>query len=209
MAASDERSGIPIDWRAVHARLQRVAQEQAQRRSPERVRQVMDERARALARAPAPGRLSGGLELVAFGLGQERYAVESAYVQGLLRRARVTEVPGAPAPLRGILNLQGEVVAVFDLRRVLRGALLELTDRTGMLVLGERRAELAVPVEAGVEVVTVDPAKVHAPGASVVPVARELVRGVTRDGLVVLNAKALLYGPRFVVDAGRSAAQER
>ncbi|HCF57554.1 MAG TPA: chemotaxis protein CheW [Myxococcales bacterium] len=209
MAASDERSGSPIDWRAVHARLQRVAQEQAQPLSPERVRQVMDERARALARAPAPGRVSGGLELVAFGLGQERYAVESAYVQRLLRRARVTEVPGAPAPLRGILNLQGEVVAVFDLRPVLQGALLELTERTGMLVLGEQRAELAVPVEAGIEVVTVAPAKLHAPGASVVPVARELVRGVTRGGLVVLNAKALLSGPRFVVDAGRSAAQER
>ncbi|MGI5860638.1 MAG: chemotaxis protein CheW [Myxococcales bacterium] len=205
MAASDERSSNPVDWRAVHERLRRATERQAERLSPARVQEILDERARALARVPAPRRAAGRLELVAFRLGQERYALESAYVRRLLRRARLTETPGAPAPLRGLINLQGEVVAVFDLAAVLQGRRLEWTDHTAALVLGAQRPELAVPVEVGVDIVTLDPAEIHAPGPSVVPLAQDLVAGVTRDALVVLKATALLHGPRFVVDAGSEA----
>src|SRR5215471_3905760 len=52
-------------------------------------------------------------------VGDGDYAVTSAAVREIVRYARLTPVPGAPAAVRGALNLRGERVAVLDLRRLL------------------------------------------------------------------------------------------
>lgn len=53
---------------------------------------------------------------VIFQLGGEHYALEVLRVQEVLDMGALTYVPGAPPSLRGVLNLRGHVVPVWDLR---------------------------------------------------------------------------------------------
>ena len=53
---------------------------------------------------------------VIFRLGGEGYALEVMRVQEVLDIKRLTHVPGGPKSLRGVLNLRGHVVPVYDLR---------------------------------------------------------------------------------------------
>ena len=53
---------------------------------------------------------------VIFRLGGEGYALEVMRVQEVLDVKRLTQVPGGPRSLRGVLNLRGKVVPVYDLR---------------------------------------------------------------------------------------------
>ncbi len=53
---------------------------------------------------------------VIFRLGGEGYAVEVMRVQEVLDVGMLTKVPGGPKSLRGVLNLRGHVVPVYDLR---------------------------------------------------------------------------------------------
>ncbi len=53
---------------------------------------------------------------VIFRLGGEGYALEVMRVQEVLDVGTLTKVPGGPKSLRGILNLRGHVVPVYDLR---------------------------------------------------------------------------------------------
>ncbi len=53
---------------------------------------------------------------VLFRLGGEGYALEVMRVQGVLDVKTLTQVPGGPKSLRGMLNLRGHVVPVYDLR---------------------------------------------------------------------------------------------
>ena len=53
---------------------------------------------------------------VIFQLGGEHYALEVLRVQEVLDMGALTHVPGAPNSLRGVLNLRGHVVPVWDLR---------------------------------------------------------------------------------------------
>ena len=53
---------------------------------------------------------------VLFRLGGEGYALEVMRVQGVLDVKSLTRVPGGPKSLRGMLNLRGHVVPVYDLR---------------------------------------------------------------------------------------------
>lgn len=53
---------------------------------------------------------------VVFRLGGEGYALEVMRVQEVLDVGSLTKVPGGPKSLRGVLNLRGHVVPVYDLR---------------------------------------------------------------------------------------------
>lgn len=53
---------------------------------------------------------------VIFQLGGEHYALEVLRVQEVLDMGALTHVPGCPSSLRGVLNLRGHVVPVWDLR---------------------------------------------------------------------------------------------
>src|SRR5437763_14227502 len=53
---------------------------------------------------------------VIFRLGGEGYALEVMRVQEVLDVGTLTQVPGGPKSLRGVLNLRGKVVPVYDLR---------------------------------------------------------------------------------------------
>lgn len=53
---------------------------------------------------------------VIFRLGGEGYALEVMRVQEVLDVKSLTKVPGGPRSLRGVLNLRGKVVPVYDLR---------------------------------------------------------------------------------------------
>src|SRR5262245_42731020 len=53
---------------------------------------------------------------VIFRLGGEGYALEVMRVQEVLDVGALTHVPGGPKSLRGVLNLRGHVVPVYDLR---------------------------------------------------------------------------------------------
>ncbi len=54
--------------------------------------------------------------IVVFRLGGEGYALEVMRVQEVLDMQSLTEVPGGPKFLLGVINLRGHVVPVYDLR---------------------------------------------------------------------------------------------
>ncbi|MDH5473213.1 MAG: chemotaxis protein CheW [Gammaproteobacteria bacterium] len=59
----------------------------------------------------------GLMQLVGFGVANERFGVDILMVQEILRSAVVTAVPNSPEFVEGVLNLRGNIVPVIDLRK--------------------------------------------------------------------------------------------
>ena len=57
--------------------------------------------------------------LLVFFLGAEGFAVDLAHVRKVLRPSRIARVSGAAFEVLGLMNTQGEVLCVLDLRRIL------------------------------------------------------------------------------------------
>ena len=57
--------------------------------------------------------LSGSL--VVFRIGERDFAIGVTAVERVVRAVEITTLPGAPRGVRGIINLQGRIVPVFDL----------------------------------------------------------------------------------------------
>jgi len=155
--------------------------------------QILEARARALARPLAHERAAGAdsLRLLAFSLGGERYAVELRYALEVFRLSTFSPLPGAPAPIFGLTAWRGEIVTLVDLRRMLGLPSQRLDDLRIALVLGEPSAPLAVLADAVDDVVDLDP-RTLAAAVDGAAASREYIRGVTPDAVLVLDAARLL-----------------
>ncbi|HMC66010.1 MAG TPA: chemotaxis protein CheW [Gemmataceae bacterium] len=192
-----------INWDELRQRLARTiaAMEDAVRLSPEQAKAVLDERARVLARAPvqAPD-AARVLEVAKFTLANEQYALETRFISRVVRLIEHTPVPGAPDFLVGLINLQGDILAVFDLRKFFGLEARGITDLSMVFVLGGDRAEFGVLVDAAKEVMTLEIDEVLEPPGSVTGAAREYLRGVTKDALMVLDGAAILKDPHLFIE---------
>jgi purine-binding chemotaxis protein CheW len=98
--------------------------------------------------AAAPAKAAGEetFHLVTFRLAREEYGVEIGRVQEIIRAIDITQVPGAPAHVQGVINLRGRIIPVIDLRKRFGLAEVPLTDRHRIIVveLGEKRLGMMV-----------------------------------------------------------------
>ena len=176
-----------------------------------KAREILAERARILARPAAEQARADRLELLVFGLSRESYALETRLLREVGRFTDFTSLPGASPLLFGITNLRGEILPVFDLRRLAGLPPKGLSDLSRLLVLGEEdRAELGLLADEVIEVRSVAPGEIFAPPETLAAAGRNLLRGVTRDAVMVIDGDALLRDPRLFASnnaaAGASAA---
>ena len=197
-----DTKGRGLDWVAAYERLERLADAATTdaQQSPEREREVMDERARRLAVATradsAPAHL---LELVHFHVGGQDYALEARFVREVLRSSEQhVTLPGAPPQLRGVVLLHGEVLAVVELAPLFgRPA---PSAQGPILVVGLGRAELGLRADRVEEVLSVSREALLAPPGALGPQERSLVAGLTSEGIIVLEGEALLRDGRLFFD---------
>jgi len=199
-----------IDWTDVKRRLAKMTPAH-ELMSAERSAQILEQRAKQLARvSDADSARSNEIEFVTFTLATERYALEAAYVIGVIKLIELTRLPGAPAHLLGVTHLRGDILPVFDLRILLGVARGGLHDMSRLLVLGRRDAEIGILADSIEEMTWFDPATALAPTTSIAGVGRQYLRGITRNALIVLDGRELLDDPNlFVEDAARPVDGDR
>ncbi len=205
------RSG-PVDWDDVRARLDRVdaAVRESLEPSADRVRAVLVERALALAAVPPrPPSASEMMDVAVFSAGGANYAVETRYVRRVVKPDGCTPVPGTPAALLGLVNVSGEVLAVFDLPAALGVGAGRGGGAPGavafVVVLGDGRDDLGVAAEEVHEVRSLRAGELLEPPGALEAVGRHLLLGLTADALLVLDGAALLADDRLVIDQGEDA----
>ncbi len=96
------------------------------------------------------------LRVLCLAAGEKVFAVDIMAVREILRRPRLTGVPGAPPAVAGVVNLRGELVEAIDLHQAVVGERSKGSAAEQRLVVaraGDRR--LGILVDQVLEVVTV------------------------------------------------------
>ncbi len=157
----------------------------------DRVRGVLRERARALARPMAAPPAEDALELLSFMLRGESCALESRFVHAVFRLGELTPLPGARAPVAGVTGWRGGVLTLFDVGTLLGHGGGGAEAPRHVLVLGRQRPVCGLLAGEPGAVLTLERQRLLPPRESPAR-AGEIVRGVTADGVVVLDAERLL-----------------
>ena len=190
-------TGRPFDWDDIRRRL--AAATTTAPDAAEHTRTVMEQLARRLA-TPASGETpTAYMNVLTFTLGSAHYAIESVHVQAVVRLTAVTPVPATPALVTGVTNYHGQVLCLFDLRRLLGLPANPLNDLARIIVLGRHAAEFGLLADSTDDMRRLDATDILPVGSGGADTTT-LHRGVTRDGLIVLDGDRLMNDTRLLVD---------
>lgn len=99
------------------------------------------------ARAQAQRQNEQAAEFLTFTLGGEEYGVDILKVQEIRGYDTVTRIPGAPAFIKGVINLRGTIVPVVDMRLKFNLGSAEYNDFTVMIILNIARRVVGMVVD--------------------------------------------------------------
>jgi purine-binding chemotaxis protein CheW len=138
-------------------------------------------------------------DYLAFGLEAENYAIPIHEVREIVRVPALTEVPGSPHGLLGILNLRGDILPVYNVKPRLRLAvrhppiagptadLKTLPKGARILVVHGANSDFGVLVDRVIGVIRLRPSEIEQPPARF-DKERDFVLGLGRfeNGIVML-----------------------
>lgn len=127
------------------------------------------------------------LQLIIFSLDEQRYALRLSSVERTVRMVEITPLPKAPEIVLGVIDVQGEVVPVLDMRKRFRlpERVPGIADQLIMARTARRR--VALVIDAVIDVAALPEDELVEP-ATILP-RLEYVEGVARlgDGIVFIH----------------------
>lgn len=161
---------------------------------------LLRERARRLATPPPQESTHATVEVLEFGLADERYAIEASHVHDVQPLRELAPLPCTPAFLRGLVNIRGRLVPVIDLKKFFGLPEPGITDLHRVLLLRTPDMELGLLADTVEGVHPIDIEAIQPSLATLDGIDAQYLRGITADRLVVLDAGAILADPRILVD---------
>lgn len=125
---------------------------------------------------------SNTLQLVSFLLGEQTYAVDIMIVREIKVWTAATPLPNTPSFVRGVINLRGVIVPVFDLRERFGQGRTETTPTHVVVVVHVDDRTLGILVDAVSDILTVP-----RDGIRPVPDADHLQESAFLSGLVTVE----------------------
>jgi purine-binding chemotaxis protein CheW len=160
---------------------------------------------------PAPAGRGG--KYLTFRIGREEYGLEILRVREIIGYMDITPVPRASRHIKGVINLRGQVIPVFDLRARLGLEPQLPTEQTCIIVVDitsdGRRRHAGIVVDAVCEVVNIANESIEETPQFDSSVDAEVILGLGKIGgsiKILLNIDKVLAAPSESVRATAAAS---
>lgn len=137
-------------------------------------------------------------QYITFTIDQEEYGTPILTVQEIRGWMKTTPLPNMPDFVKGVTNLRGNIVPVFDLRSRFCGKMTEVTERHVVIMAQLNHRTIGLLVDAISDILTIDAAQIQPP-----PVGNLLIDVQYLDGLVATKDRMVALvniGKLFDVD---------
>lgn len=125
-------------------------------------------------------RLSAIQQYVSFLVHDEIFAFSIDMVQEIIRVPELARVPMASASMLGLANLRGEILPVFDLRKMLGAARKDINDASRVIVVDDG-VRLGLVVDRVAEVLNVPKERIEDAGTVDKAIGSSLLTGVVKN----------------------------
>jgi purine-binding chemotaxis protein CheW len=134
-------------------------------------------------------------QIVIFSLDEQRYGIPLGAVERVVRMVEITPLPAAPGFIHGVINVQGKILPVLDLRRRfgLPERPVELSDQ--LIIVRSATRSFALMTDTACEVRECT-AQMQTEAAEILP-DLPFFAGVAKlsDGLILLQDPEMLLSP--------------
>lgn len=184
-------------WKLVHALALSTAGDQP---TPKAKGKILHERAAELARRLDDDSDQGDMiQVLEFGLGSERYAVETSAVREICRFSSITPMPGLPPFIIGVISVRGRICSVVDIGRLFEGPSRDVKSFETAIVIRSARMEFAIVADEihGTRRIAVGTLQTDVP--TLTGVRKEYLKGITPERVAVLDAHRMLSDDKLVL----------
>jgi purine-binding chemotaxis protein CheW len=98
---------------------------------------------------------SGVRQFISFTIGEEEYGVDIMVIREIKGWTATTELPNTPSYMRGVINLRGAIIPIFDLRARFSGGATEASARHVIIVVAVADRVIGILVDAVADIITV------------------------------------------------------
>lgn len=132
---------------------------------------------------------------VIFKLEGEEYGINIMYVNAIEKHVNIIPVPNAPAYIQGVINLRGDVIPVYSLRRKFGLPKKEVDDSTKLIISKMDDILLAFQVDMAQEITELSPENMNEP-PSILKTANtayiDKVANLDNRMIIIMNIRELL-----------------
>jgi purine-binding chemotaxis protein CheW len=168
--------------------------------APTEAMQILRKRAQSLARKPAAASPTTQLDLLEFHLADERYALETRYVQEAHPLRELTSLPGTPPFVLGIVNVRGRILPVLDLKKFFGLPERGITDLHRIILVRDSDIELGLLADTVAGVRSIEQDRLQSSLPTLTGIRADYLKGVTDERLVVLDIVRILADPKIIVN---------
>jgi len=158
-------------------------------------------RAKEMSRRKTKPQTSGEtLMVVEFLLMPEKYGIESKYVSEVLSLKELTPIPGAPSFVTGIMDVRAKIISIVNLKLLFNLKETGLTQLNKIIVLKRGPMEFGIVTDAIAGTREVLLKGLGAPPATIQGTLAEYIKGITPEGLILLDGENLLTNKSIIVN---------
>lgn len=135
------------------------------------------------------------LQLVAFFLQGEEFAVDIQKVREVLKLPPITPLPQSLDFIEGVINLRGEVIPVVDLRKRFRLAKVAKSDKARIIIVEIDEGMVGLIVDSVTEVLHLNSSAIEPPPRRIAGTRTEFISGVGKLGerlIIILCLEKIL-----------------
>jgi purine-binding chemotaxis protein CheW len=121
-------------------------------------------------------------QMVVFFLAGERYGIDIALINEIIRQSEITCIPRTPMEIEGVINLRGKIVPIMNLRRRMGLPPTENTSSTRIIVVALDDQIVGIIVDRVEGVVRIPESQIEPPSQLITRRDQEYVRGVGKAG---------------------------
>lgn len=127
-------------------------------------------------------------QFLTFTVENEEYGVDIMTVREIKGWTETTRLPGSPEFLRGVMNLRGLIIPIFDLRTRFHRGLTEATAKHVVIILAVGERNIGVLVDAVSDILDAGIDQIKAAPASGTTIDADFISGLIslQDRMVVL-----------------------
>ncbi len=127
-------------------------------------------------------------QLISFAMSDEDYGVNIQTVKEVIRNRDINRLPKAPAFVKGVINLRGDVIPIIDLRKRFGMEQVEYNEMTRVIVVEVEGRSIGMVVDSVSHVIRLEEGQIEPPPPCVGKVSEEYIKGIGKveEKLIVL-----------------------
>ena len=121
-------------------------------------------------------------KFLTFSVGDEDYGIEIYHVTEIIGIQEITEVPGLPDYVKGIINLRGKIIPVVEVRLRFKKEAIVYDDRTCIIVIDIKDITVGLIIDSVSEVLTILSENIVSPPDTRTGFQNNYVKGIGKVG---------------------------